>query len=102
MFYFGLLMRLLLKLRKGSEPVGVFVFYINKVGEYYKVAVSADNVEKVRDYLETISKEVRYKGVETVKKVANKVIPCGILRQFSYYGNRPPKGTTLDRRHHKL
>lgn len=76
------------------------MFYIDHGGEYYKAAISTDCKEDAQTYLESISREVRYKGIEQVKKYADKKIPCGVLRQYNYYGNRLPRGVEVDRRHH--
>lgn len=78
------------------------VFYIDTAGEYYKVAISTDDKEEAQTYLEGISREVRYKGVETVKRYVEKKIPCGVLRQYKYYGSKLPKGTQIDRRYHTV
>lgn len=78
----------------------VYVFYIDTAGEYYKAAISAESKEEAQTYLESISREVRYKGIETVKRFVNKKIPCGVLRQYNYYGSKLPRGLEVDRRHH--
>lgn len=81
-----------------------YVFYINCNNEYYKASVLSDDKDKVQTYLESISKEVRYKGTEAPKegKYGTKKIPCGELLQFTYHGNIPPKGLEIDRRYHTL
>ena len=50
----------------------VYIFYIDTAGEYYKAAISADSKEEAQSYLESISREVRYKGIENVKRYSNK------------------------------
>lgn len=81
------------------------VWYIDQPGGNYKVGIVTDNKEEAQTYLESLSKEVRYKGVEDAKpsKYGTKKIPCGELYQYKFYSSAYfPRGLSIDRRFHTI
>lgn len=80
----------------------VYIFYINHGGEYFKASIKSDNRKSVERYLESISKEVVYKGRKKdglIREDGHKKIPCGELIQYKYYGNILPRGLSPDKRY---
>ena len=79
------------------------VFYIMQPGGYYKVGIVSDNKDGVQSHLESLSKEVRYKGLEEAKpsRYGTKKIKRGELFQYKYYGSVCPCGLSIDRRYHR-
>lgn len=82
----------------------MFVFYVKQFGAFWKFGILSDSKEKVLEYLEGLSNEVRYKGTEEVKpsRYGTKKLPCGELYQYKFYGRFCPRGLEIDRRHHLL
>lgn len=68
------------------------MFYIDHGGEYYKVAISTGCKEDAQTYLESISREVRYKGIEQVKKYADKKSLAESSVSITTTGTDSPEG----------
>ena len=68
------------------------------------MGIVSDDKDKIQSHLESLSKEVRYKGLEDARpsRYGTKKIDCGELFQYKYYGSVAPSGLSIDRRYHRV